>query len=169
MNQLNRPYTKYLNIARSSKAFNEAELQVLEGLLRQCLEGPNEEGYIMLTEKEDGEDVAFLIYGKTPMTEFTYDLYWVVVSPSHQGKGFGRRIISRMEQCLLKGKDKVNIRVETSGSEHYVGQRAFYEAMNFNLCGRIPSFYKEGDDLVIYYKCVMKNYPSGGSKSNERL
>lgn len=96
-------------------------------------------------------------------------IFIAAVSPSHQGKGFGRRIISRMEQCLLKEKDKVNIRVETSGSEHYVGQRAFYEAMNFNLCGRIPSFYKEGDDLAIYYKCVMKNYPLGGNKSNERL
>ncbi len=169
MNSQERQYAKYLEIARATKAFNEAEIGVLEEVLQDCLVEQSEEGYILLAEQDKGEDVAFLIYGKTPMTEFTYDLYWIVVSPSYQGKGIGRRLVNRMESLILAKREKANIRLETSGSKAYGGQRAFYEALGFRVCGRIPSFYREGDDLVTFYKFISKNNPSGGKESNERL
>lgn len=169
MNQIMNRCTKYLDIARSTKAFNEAELDVLSELLEECLEGSDEEGYMLIGEKVGNDDVAFLIYGKTPMTEFTYDLYWIVVSPSYQGKGIGRRLVSRMEESVLKEKDKANIRVETSGKEDYAQPRAFYNALGFRECGRIPSFYREGDDLVTFYKAIIKNDPSGGKEKNDKL
>ena len=101
MDSQERRYAKYLEIARATKAFNEAEIGVLEEVLQDCLVEQSEEGYILLAEQDKGEDVAFLIYGKTPMTEFTYDLYWIVVSPSYQGKGIGRRLVNRMESLIL--------------------------------------------------------------------
>lgn len=169
MNHIMNRSTKYLDIARSTEAFNEEELDVLSELLEECLEGSCTEGYMLIGEKIEDEDVAFLIYGKTPMTEFTYDLYWIVVSPLYQGKGIGRRLVNNMEESILKERDKANIRVETSGREDYAQQRAFYNALGFRECGRIPSFYREGDDLVTFYKAITKNDPSGGKGKNDKL
>lgn len=42
--------------------------------------------------------------------------------------------------------------IETGGRPDYAGQRCFYEKHGYAEVGRIPDFYKAGDDGIIYWK-----------------
>ena len=42
--------------------------------------------------------------------------------------------------------------IETGGRPDYAGQRCFYETQGYVEVGRIPDFYRAGDDGVIYWK-----------------
>ena len=144
-----------LKTAAETGAFTAAELDVLEDVLVEWSLHPGRD-YILLAEWSDGDIAGFLIYGPTPMTRFAYDLYWIAVAPGQQKKGIGGRLEEKMCSALLEQSDSVVIRVETAGRDDYLGQRYFYLARHYGECGRIPDFYSEGDDLVLYCKKLSK-------------
>ena len=146
-----------LKTAKATGAFTPEELDVLEDVLLEWSLHPGRD-YILLTERMGGEIAGFLIYGPTPMTKFSFDLYWIAVAPSFQKKGIGKKLEEQMCAALLEQANRAVIRVETAGRDDYLGQRHFYLAMNYGECGRIPDFYSEGDDLVLYCKAIGKKH-----------
>lgn len=149
----------FLDMAERSEAFNEDELEVLGEVLSEWAEDPDGD-YSLIEERAGGKPAGFLIYGRTPMTDFGWDLYWIVVDPKHQGKGLGRRLVTHLEQRLLAEDERAIIRVETSGRQDYDSQRKFYLATGFRECGRIEDFYHKGDDLVFYCRDIKREVPS---------
>lgn len=145
-------------MAARTGAFTPQELEVLEEVLRDTLRGgedaKDETAYRLCTLREQDRLAGFLIYGRTPMTAFAYDLYWIVVEPTLQRTGVGRRLVAVMENALRASTGRGIVRVETSGKEEYAGQRVFYERCGFSLAGRIVDFYRPGDDLLTYVKVV---------------
>jgi ribosomal protein S18 acetylase RimI-like enzyme len=97
--------------------------------------------------------VGYVCYGPTPMTEGTYDLYWIASDPKVRGQGVGASLVSRME-ADLRGRQARIIRVETSATESYGPTRGFYAALKYTEEARIRDFYKVGDDLIILTKRV---------------
>lgn len=102
-------------------------------------------------ERARSELVGFIIYGPTPLTLHTWDIYWVVVGKEYQGRGLGSRLLEAAEMRIRAQRGEV-IRVETSSSPGYAQTRRFYEKHSYQCAGVIPDFYAPGDDLVIYYK-----------------
>ena len=143
-------------MARRTNAFSEDEIAVLDEVLLACAEAPGRD-YTLLDAEECGIAGGFLIYGPTPMTDFAFDLYWIVVDPSQQRKGVGLALDDAMCAALLAGAERAVIRVETAGRSDYDGQRHFYERAAYRECGRIPNFYSEGDDLVLYCKEIRRH------------
>ena len=94
---------------------------------------------------------GYICYGPTPMTEGTWDLYWVVTHPEARGQGVARRLVDAME-TELRGFGARHIRVETSQTEGYGAAHVFYERMRYPVVARFPDFYKPGDDLLVMYK-----------------
>ena len=144
-------------MAENTGAFRSEEITVLREVLEASWE--TSEDYRLLVEapsqKPPGEPekiMGFLIYGPTPMTESTFDLYWVVVDSLEQGKGVGTVLLRRMEEEILREFPRARIRVETAGKEEYHSQRRFYLSRQFQEAGRIPNFYSPGDDLVTFWK-----------------
>lgn len=144
-----------LAAAKTTGAFTPHELDILEDVLTEWSLHPGKD-YVLLTEWDDENLAGFLIYGPTPMTSFAFDLYWVAVDPGHQKKGIGKILEEKMCSALLEQSHSAVIRVETAGRDDYLGQRHFYIARAYNECGRIPDFYSEGDDLVLYCKKIEK-------------
>ncbi len=136
-------------MARGTGAFSHEEISVLEEVLESWREKPDGD-YSLLTEEEDGVILGFVLFGRTPMTEFAWDLYWIVVDNKRQGKGIGRRLVGKMENAALERGKRAVVRVETSGKDAYEYQRRFYSSTGFEETGRIRDFYSEGDDLVVY-------------------
>lgn len=96
---------------------------------------------------EDGRYLGWACFGQTPMTESTYDLYWIVVSPDARGLGVGRHL----HQALLDEVRRLGgqrIRIETSTREGYGATLAFYDRLGYARVGLIRDFYAPGDDLV---------------------
>lgn len=112
---------------------------------------PNNRDYKLLVADRDGKLVGYVCYGPTPMTEGTYDLYWIASAPEVRGQGVGASLISGMEGDLRRLKARL-IRVETSATEAYGPTRGFYASMKYMEEARIRDFYKVGDDLIMLTK-----------------
>jgi ribosomal protein S18 acetylase RimI-like enzyme len=108
--------------------------------------------YQVLVAEREGEGLAgYICYGPTPMTEGTWDLYWIASDPKFRGQGVGASLVSAMEGELRR-KGARQIRIETSATEDYGPARGFYRAMNYVEESRFRDFYKAGDDLIILRK-----------------
>ncbi len=96
---------------------------------------------------------GYACYGPTPGTDGVFDLYWICVAPSGQGKGLGKALLSEAEARIreLGGRKIV---VETSSRELYAGTRAFYEKRGYLAEARIADFYAPGDHKIIYTKTL---------------
>ncbi len=138
-----------LALARVEPLFSPAEAGVVEELLRDYLDRPDHNGYFFLSALEGGELVGFACYGPTPMTQGTYDLYWIAVSGTRRGAGIGRALMDIVEESVRAAGGRLLV-LDTSGREDYAGTRAFYERLGFEQTALIPDFYAPGDDLIIY-------------------
>jgi ribosomal protein S18 acetylase RimI-like enzyme len=138
-----------LALARVEPLFSPAEAAVVEELLQDYLDRPDHNGYFFLSALEGEALVGFACYGPTPMTQGTYDLYWIAVSGKRRGAGIGRALMDVVEANVRAAGGRLLV-LDTSGREEYAGTRAFYERLGFEQTAEIPDFYAPGDDLVIY-------------------
>jgi ribosomal protein S18 acetylase RimI-like enzyme len=140
---------------RSDETFREEEVKVALELVDDAIRGSEDYGIKVATLSDDaggGERVAgYICYGPTPMTDGTFDLYWIVTHVEARGRGVAGTLIQAMEQDLA-GRGGGAIRVETSQLDGYEAARRLYEGRGYAECGRLPGFYRAGDDLIIYYK-----------------
>jgi ribosomal protein S18 acetylase RimI-like enzyme len=116
---------------------------------------PDDTGYeARVAVADEGEHVlGYACFGATPMTEATYDLYWLVVAENARGRGIGGALVVAVDEELKQRGARI-IRVETSSLEGQGGARRFYEKTGFRLAGAIPDFYRQGDDLLVYAKVL---------------
>jgi ribosomal protein S18 acetylase RimI-like enzyme len=97
--------------------------------------------------------IGYACFGATPMTQSTYDLYWLVVADGARGRGIGGALFAGVAQ-ELKEREARLVRVETSSLEGQGGARRFYEKVGFRLAGAIADFYRQGDDLLVFAKAL---------------
>ncbi|MDI6845623.1 MAG: GNAT family N-acetyltransferase [Candidatus Saccharicenans sp.] len=141
-----------LELIRATGFFNEAEIQVATELIDIYLNNPDQRDYhIVVVEDESGNVAGYMTYGPTPLTEGTWDLYWIAVSPGAQGKGYGRQLVNWLEDRVRESGGRL-ILIETSSQPKYLPTRKFYEKLGYAEIARIPDFYRPEDDRVIFGK-----------------
>lgn len=106
---------------------------------------------LLVAEAAGGALAGYLCYGPTPMTEATWDLYWIASDPDFRGRGAGSRLLLAMEEEVLRRGGR-QVRIETSSQGEYAATRAFYDRHRYHEASRLADFYKPGDDLVTLYK-----------------
>jgi len=132
--------------------FRPEEIVVAEELIDVYLGLPDQKDYdVVVLERDGGEVAGYMTWGQTALTEGTYDLYWMAVSPEHQGKGLGRELVIWLEGQVAKLGGRMIV-IETSSQPRYEPTRRFYTGLNYAEVARIPDFYQPGDDRVIYVK-----------------
>ena len=92
--------------------------------------------------------VGYACYGATPATEGTYDLYWLAVDPTMQGRGLGRALVREVE-TKLTGRGGRLLVVETSSRPDYDSTRKFYARSGFVEAARVRDFYAPADDRIL--------------------
>ncbi|MBN1794845.1 MAG: GNAT family N-acetyltransferase [Candidatus Omnitrophica bacterium] len=142
---------KYMQVAESTGVFKPQELAVLRELAIEYHRMPDV-NYFVFEEYNEAGLAGFAIFGRTPLTLDTWDLYWLVVHRDCQGKGIGKNLIRRIEHFIALSHARALLRVETSGRKEYAHARNLYVKMGFTQACSIPNFYDAGDDLMIYYK-----------------
>lgn len=135
----------------ASGAFRQEEIRVALGVIDDALEDP--EGYLLLAAELEGEMRGYVCAGSTPLTASTWHLYWVCVHPEAAGHGLARALHERLEG-VVRSRGGRRLVVETSGRRDYERARRFYEAVGYRAVGRIPDFYEDGDDCVLYSKVL---------------
>jgi ribosomal protein S18 acetylase RimI-like enzyme len=143
----------YVEMAVRTQVFWMQDMEILKEVLLDFKNNPTT-NYTVFTEKEDTKMLGFVIFGRSPMTKYSWDIYWLVVDKEVQGKGIGKKLLQRVESHVLEKDAKAVFRVETSSKIEYGVARNFYLKQKFAECGRIPGFYSDGDDLVILYKKI---------------
>ncbi|QRK13097.1 GNAT family N-acetyltransferase [Archangium violaceum] len=138
------------SLIRRIETFSPEEVECAIELVDLALQ-PNNRDYKILVADRDGKLVGYICYGPTPMTEGTYDLYWIASDPTVRGQGVGASLVAGMEADLRRQQGRL-IRVETSATEAYGPTRGFYASMKYMEEARIREFYKAGDDLIILTK-----------------
>jgi ribosomal protein S18 acetylase RimI-like enzyme len=143
---------------RRCGAFSEEEvvvaLEVLDGGLSGGLDGEYPHWVVEVGGKVEG----YVCVGKTPMTTSTWHLYWICVHPRAQGTGAGRALQAKAEAFVAeRGGERLVL--ETSGRPDYARTRRFYADAGYAEVGRVPDFYKPGDDCVFFCKSLDRRAP----------
>jgi len=136
-------------VIRSDATFTPEEIAVALEVIDGALGGDPD--YQLRVVEEDGALLGYLCYGRTPMTQHAYDLYWVAVSTAARGRGLAAALIRAMED-EIRAAGGGTIRVETSMTDGYGAARRLYDKLDYPLLARLPDFYAPGDDLLTYYK-----------------
>lgn len=145
-------------IADQEALFTAEEAACVAELLGDYLGRPDHNGYFFLTAEVQGQVAGFACYGPTPLTEGTYDLYWLAVGPDYRRHGVGRSLIARVEQEARHQGGRLLV-ADTSGSAAYGPTRQFYERLGFQRAAIIPDFYRPGEALVLYTKPLSPSPP----------
>jgi len=126
---------RVMEIIRATRFFLPEEIKVAEELIDIYLNQPDQKDYqIVVAEDENGKVVGYMTYGPTPLTEGTWDLYWIAVSPEVQGQGYGQLLVRYLENEVKKNKGHLVI-IETSSQPKYLPTRNF---MKIRLSGNGP-------------------------------
>lgn len=141
-------------ILESTGNFTPTEIAVALELVDAWLATGAASGYYCLV-LDTGADAdhtnvqGYVCYGPTPLTESTFDLYWIAVHRASQGKGFGRLLIECAEREVRRLGGSLLL-IETSSQDSYGSTIHFYERAGYALVARVPNFYRRGDDKLIF-------------------
>jgi ribosomal protein S18 acetylase RimI-like enzyme len=138
-------------VIRSDATFKPPEVAVALEVIDGALGGDPD--YQLRVIEDGGAIAGYLCYGRTPMTERTFDLYWVCVDAAARGRGLAAALVAAME-VEIRSTGGGSIRVETSLTDGYGAARRLYEKLGYPLLAQLPDFYSPGDDLLTYYKRV---------------
>jgi len=144
---------KIQEILIDTNNFNDDEITIAIELIDAYLNNPDQKDYEIFTDEEDGNINGYICIGPRPLTEGTYDLYWIAVNPKIQSKGVGSRLVKYIEEHLKLLNGRL-VLIETSGKDGYEKERKFYEKNNYEKLVEIKDFYRVNDSLVIYGKYI---------------
>lgn len=141
--------TALARIVHDVGVFRQAEIEVAMELVLEGL-GANEDEYLFAIAEDDaGAVVGYACWGQAPLTEATYDLYWIAVDPACHGQGLGRALLSACEEDVRRRGGKLLL-IETESTPAYEPTRRFYRRAGYPELARIPNYYRESADKVIH-------------------
>jgi ribosomal protein S18 acetylase RimI-like enzyme len=140
-----------MDMLRNMPEFNPSEVIVAEEVLDDYLREPVRSGYHVFVAEIDSLVVGYICYGPTPLTEGTWDIYWLAVAPNQQSKGIGKSLLSLAESNIKKTSGRLAI-IETSSRTEYEATARFYRAQGYELACRLADFYAPSDDKLILIK-----------------
>jgi ribosomal protein S18 acetylase RimI-like enzyme len=148
---LKRDKPALITLLRATPEFKPAEVVVAEEVINGYLADPAGSGYNTLVAKDGPAISGYICYGPAPLTEGTWDVYWIAVAAGEQGKGVGSALLVYAED-KIKEAGGMLIVIETSSQPSYSKSRHFYSNHGYEAIARLPDFYAPGDDKIILRK-----------------
>jgi ribosomal protein S18 acetylase RimI-like enzyme len=133
--------------------FRPDEVDVAVELVDERLKCGTTSGYHFVFAEVDGVAVGYACYGPIACTVASFDLYWIAVDPSYQGKGLGGLLMDAAGEKIAEAGGQ-RVYIDTSGQPKYAITRRFYERHGFRCEARLVDFYATGDDRLVYAKAV---------------
>jgi ribosomal protein S18 acetylase RimI-like enzyme len=140
-----------MDILCATAEFKPKEVDTAEELMDYYLKEGLSSGYHLLVAKAGSDIAGYICYGPTPLTDSTWDVYWMAVTPAKKGQGIGTALLATAEKDIKKRKGLI-ILIETSSTDAYELTRKFYYHMDYEIISHIPDFYSLGDGLVVFHK-----------------
>ena len=148
-------------IVKSTKFFNEQEINVAVELINEWFDKGEASGYYFLFAEKNDKTVGYSCYGPIPGTVASYDLYWIAVHNTYRGKGIGKKLLEATEQVIQKMGGQ-RIYVETSSRPQYTPTRGFYQKCHYKMEAVLQDFYAPADSKCIFVKEIWAFLPRVG-------
>ncbi len=138
----------------NSRAFTAEEIDVAIELIDIVLKYESQKDYKIdcMVDNQD-QPVGYICYGPTPITQGTFDLYWILVDPNFQGQGIGSKLLDFLEE-VVREKEGRMILADTSTMPQYEKTKNFYLQNGFQEVARVPDYYHPGNDRITYCKRI---------------
>ena len=141
-----------LSMLIKTRAFTSAEIDVAMELIDIVLKDRVQKDYQVECMVNDQDlAIGYICYGPTPMTQGTFDLYWIAVDPDYQEQGAGSRLLSSLEE-VVKARGGRMILADTSSIPHFEKTQKFYLKNGFQEVAKIPDYYHPGNDRMTFWK-----------------
>ncbi len=106
----------------------------------------------LVEDADDGRGLASVLYYRPEdAADRAFDLTMIAVRPDLQGGGRGAALMRAAEDDL-RGRGQRLLVVRTSGTAQYDRTRAFYRGLSYSEHTRVPDYWTDGDDLVLFTK-----------------
>jgi ribosomal protein S18 acetylase RimI-like enzyme len=149
-------------LLRSTAAFSDEEVGVALGWIDAGLADalPRPDHCRFFVADVDGRVAGYVCYGRSPLSDGVYGVFWIAVDPELKRRGTGRALLAAVESEVrrLGGRSIV---IETGGKPSYAPTRAFYEAAGYVEIARLPDYFRVGDDKVFYARRIDGEARSG--------
>ena len=105
------------------------------------------------TDGPAGPPAGWAYFAPAAKADQVWDLWWIGVAPTRQGEGIGGELL-RFVEAHVRAVGGRLLLIETSSLPTFDPIRRFYAKRGYVECGRVPDFYAEGDDKMIYAKRI---------------
>jgi ribosomal protein S18 acetylase RimI-like enzyme len=147
---------RLLSMLIKTRAFTSAEIDVAMELVDIVLKDPSQKDYqIHCIVDDQDQAIGYICYGSTPMTQGTFDLYWIAVDPDFQKKGAGSKLLEFLEEWVRVEGGRL-ILADTSTIPHYEKTQKFYLKNGFREVAKVPDYYHPGNDRITFCKRLTK-------------
>ncbi len=144
------------SILRRTNVFSDEEVRIAMELAEEAVHPLPDTTYRIAVTRSYGRVSGYILWGLTPFTKWSYDLYWMAVDPDVQRGGLGTMLVREMERAMRAEGGRI-VRIETSGLPEYEQTRAFYRRIGYPETTRVRDFYWEGNDLCLHFGEIPKS------------
>jgi ribosomal protein S18 acetylase RimI-like enzyme len=131
--------------------FSGKEVDIAMELIDIAAFNPDQRDYNIFIYEYEGKVVGYYCVGRRPLTDATFDLYWIAADPEAGIKGIGKCLLEHAENFVIQNDGRW-ILAETSSKENYSNTRNFYLKNNYSIVAQINDFYSLDDNLIIFGK-----------------
>jgi ribosomal protein S18 acetylase RimI-like enzyme len=129
--------------------FSETEIGWAVEVVEAALGQGEAAGYHFLFADGPSDLEGFTCFGPIEGTANRFDLYWIAVSPTAQGKGLGRDLL-RQSMTAARRLGATHLFIDTSTRADYAAAHALYEAQGFTRMGTLADYYADGDGKALF-------------------
>lgn len=135
-----------------TRSFTSQEIDVAMELIDVVLKDSIQKDYqIRCIVNHQDEVMGYICYGPAPMTQGTFDLYWIAVDPDFQKQGIGSKLLRCLEEVVGRERGRL-ILADTSTIPHYEKTQKFYVKNGFREVAKIPDYYYPKNDRITFCK-----------------
>lgn len=143
-------------ILRASGVFREQEVTIGLELVDETLNPRPDTDYAWVMAEVGSDLAGFACYGPVPLTDATYDLYWIAVAPEFRGSNVAANLDEAVTEAV-RARNGRWVLAETSSTPPYEPARRFYLKRGYETLSRVKDFYRVGDDRVTFGKRIEKS------------
>ena len=143
--------SELLAMTAGTGLFTPADVETLDGVLAEYHDETAAQGHRCYVFEQDGSPIGFTYLAPAPMTDRTWDLWWIVVGKQTQARGLGGKLLHHAEEVARAEKGRL-MEVPTSSLPSYDLTRRFYLKNGYEVAAVLKDHYADGHDMVIFRK-----------------
>jgi GNAT superfamily N-acetyltransferase len=145
---------RLVELVRDTGVFKPHEVETLREVMDDFHRESHKENHHSITMLQQDRIVGFAYFAPAPMTDRTWQLYWIAVEQRDQAKGLGGTLLKEVEEQITKLGGRV-LFIETSSLDHYDKTRRFYLKKGYEQDAVLHDFYTDGDNMVVFRKQLL--------------